>query len=173
MNNLLSLLTGSFTNDNSLSTISGKTGLSSKQIRTILLYAMPLLIKYLAKNASQKKGEDSLAAALTQHRSNEPVALQIKNADTTDGEKIIGHILGNHSQEVISGAAKETGASQKDVAAVLNMIAPALLNSVSSASSATSSQGLNLSTMMNMFAGGGSSKHQSDLLASVLTSLFK
>lgn len=174
---LFSLLTGAMTSSSSLSAASEKTGLSSKQIRTILLYVLPILVSQLAKNASNKKGEDSLALALTQHNSTSSIDKQIKNADVADGAKIIGHIFGNNSSAVVNDAAKQTGFSAKDVSAVLNVIAPALLNNLSTASNASAQQGTNLGSLMSLFgqAATGSAKEtsQTQALISLLSTLMK
>ena len=95
--NLLSLLLGSMTEENSVGTIAGKTGLTSKQITKLLLIAIPILMKAMTNNASSQSGAASLLSALGQHSSKKSVADQMKEADEEDGAKIIGHILGKDS----------------------------------------------------------------------------
>ena len=56
MNNLLSMLLGSMTNQSSLNATSKKTGLSTRQILTILSYALPLIMRAMTKNASSASG---------------------------------------------------------------------------------------------------------------------
>ena len=118
------------TSNDSINSVSKKTGVSNNGISKLLMMAVPLLITNLTKNASKKEGATSLLNALTQHTSTQTVSQQIKNGDSTDDAKIIGHILGKDQKSVISGLAKETGLSAKEVNAVLNSIAPALLNSL-------------------------------------------
>ncbi|MBR3250437.1 MAG: DUF937 domain-containing protein, partial [Erysipelotrichaceae bacterium] len=90
--NLLQLLLGSFTTDDSLKQVEKKSGVSKETVIRILMVALPLLISYMTKNASKKDGAQSLLGALGQHTSSQTVSQQIKNGDSTDGAKIIGHI---------------------------------------------------------------------------------
>ena len=138
--NLLQLLLGSLTTNDSVSSVSKKTGVNSNSVSKLLMMAVPLLITYLTKNASKKDGATSLLSALSQHTSTQTVSQQINNGDSTDGAKIIAHILGQDQKSVISNLAKESGLSSKEVNAVLNAIAPALLNSLSTATTATASK---------------------------------
>ncbi len=130
--NLLSLLLGSMTDDNSVGTLSGKTGLSQAQITKLLLIAIPILLKAMTSNASSQNGASSLMNALGQHKGAKPVAEQYEEADEEDGAKIIGHILGDNSPAV-DEMEKETGLSPAQIAKVLAIIAPSMLNGVSSA----------------------------------------
>ena len=65
--NLLGLLMAAMTTKNALGQIAKKTGLSEKQIKKLMLIAIPILIKYLTKNASSGDGAHSLLGALAQH----------------------------------------------------------------------------------------------------------
>ena len=173
--NLLQLLLGSLTSNDSINSVSKKTGVSNNGISKLLMMAVPLLITYLTKNASKKEGATSLLNALTQHTSTQTVSQQIKNGDSTDGAKIIGHILGKDQKSVISGLAKETGLSAKEVNAVLNSIAPALLNSLSTATNATAQKPqtnkVDLSDIAGLLGGGAVSNTQSSPAAGLLGSL--
>lgn len=160
--NLFQMLQGSMTTDSSVNTLTEKTGASNKQIMMLISIALPILIKMMTKNASSQSGAQSLANALTQHNSQKTMADQITDADETDGEKILGHILGGQSSDILSSLSSETGMSQSQVSTALNSMAPALLSGVSAAATHTSgvdlSDGLDLSDVMGMFGGstGGS-----------------
>ena len=65
--NLLGLLMAAMTTKNALGQIAKKTGLSEKQIKKLMMIAIPILIKYLTKNASSGDGAHSLLGALAQH----------------------------------------------------------------------------------------------------------
>ena len=109
--NLLQLLLGTLTTNDSVSSVSKKTGVSSKTISKLLMVAVPLLISYMTKNASKKEGAQSLLGALTQHTSTETVSQQIAKADTDDGAKIIAHILGQDQNAIVNNLAKESNLS--------------------------------------------------------------
>ncbi|MBR4446500.1 MAG: DUF937 domain-containing protein [Solobacterium sp.] len=131
MNNLLSLLLGSLTQQSSVNAASKKSGLSTKTILTIISYALPLILKALNKNASNTSGAQSLLTALLQHTSKRSIPEQIENADVEDGAKIMRHILGNDQDAAIADIARGTNTSTADVSSVLNVLAPTLLNSLS------------------------------------------
>lgn len=147
--NLLQLLLGTLTSNDSVNSVSKKTGVSSGLVSKLMIAAIPLLITYMTKNASKKEGAQSLLGALTQHTSNQTVSQQIANADDTDGAKIIGHILGQDQSAIVSNLANQTGLNSSQVNAVLNNIAPALLNSLSTATTATANAQTTTTTTTN------------------------
>ncbi len=163
MSTLLQLLLKSFTQQSSIDAAEKKTGISGRQILTILSYALPLLIKFMTKNASSQNGAQSLLGALTQHTSTKAMPLQIAEANTDDGAKIIGHIFGNQQNDTVSQIAQQAGVSASDVSKVLAVMAPALLSSLSSVTTATAnaqqakkpgvdlSDGLDVSDIVGIF----------------------
>ena len=161
--NLLGILLKAMLSEGALKALAKKTGLNSKQLKKILPLAVPLLLKMLTKNASDKDGALSLLGALTQHTSKKPMAQQIEEADTDDGDKIIGHILGKDSQSSLLSLSSQSGLSQQQVSSVLSGIAPALLSGLSAATSSVGSgssagkvdlsDGLDLSDVVAMLGG--------------------
>ena len=131
MNNLLSLLLGSLTQQSSVNAASKKSGLSAKTILTIISYALPLILKAMSKNASNTNGAQSLLGALMQHKSTRSVPEQIADADTEDGAKIMRHIFGSGQDAAIADIARGTNTNAAEVSSVLNILAPTLLNSLS------------------------------------------
>ena len=139
--NLLGLLLTALTAKSSLGQIAGKTGLSEKQIKKLIMLALPILIKYLTQNASSGSGAQSLLGALAQHNNKKDVGLQLKEADEVDGGKIIGHILGGKKTEVTQNLSAQSGLTADQVGQILAIMAPALMSGVSEATSgATVSQ---------------------------------
>ena len=183
--NLLSLLLGSMMTQSSVHSLEQKTDVSSALIRKLLPLAIPLLIKALTQNASSQSGALSLLGALTQHKSTKPMDNQIQNADSKDGEKILGHIFGNEYSGVVGQLAGQTGMSNDQVASVLSNIAPALLSGVSAANTQAAkpaqSSGLDLGDLLSMFGGkaveddnaAGSSDLNGASLLSLLSALNK
>ncbi len=159
--NLLGILLKAMLSEGALKALAKKTGLNSKQLKKILPLALPLLLKMLTKNASEKDGALSLLGALTQHTSKKTMAQQIEEADQDDGAKIIGHILGKDSQSSLMSLSSQSGLSQKEVSSVLSGIAPALLSGLSAATSSAGSSagkvdlsdGLDLSDVVAMLGG--------------------
>ncbi|MBQ9686231.1 MAG: DUF937 domain-containing protein [Oscillospiraceae bacterium] len=158
--NLLSILLKALLSDGAIKALAKKTGLSSKQLKKLLPLAVPLLIKALTKNASQTDGALSLLSALTQHTSKKSIDQQIEEADSEDGRKIIGHILGKDADADIQTLSNQSGLNASEVSSVLNGIAPALLSGLSAATGSAGagkvdlSDGLDLGDVMAMLGGG-------------------
>ena len=156
---LLNMLAGSMTSDESLDSLSTRSGVSSTKIKLLLLIAIPLLIKKMTANASSQNGAQSLLGALTQHTSQKPVAQQIAEVDQADGEKIIGHILGKDQKELVNALAAQTGVSPEDTAKILASIAPSMLSGLSAATTTASNasnqkdDGFDLSDLAGLFGG--------------------
>ena len=165
--NLLSLLLKSLLTDASVSALAKKTGLNAGSLKKLLPLAIPLLLKFLTKNASSESGALSLLGALSQHTNQKALSDQIDEADTEDGGKIIGHILGDQSEAVAVQLAQESGMSERDVNSALAGLAPALMSGLSAANQTVSSSpkvdlsdGLDLSDLMGMFAGAQQAQAQ-------------
>lgn len=138
MNNLLQVLLSSFTNQSSVDATSQKTGVKGVSVLTILSYALPLIIKYMTKNASNTSGAQSLLGALTQHTSTKAMPEQIASADVNDGAAIMKHIFGDSEQSAVEEIATKANVPAADVTSVLASIAPTLLSSISAAATAGS-----------------------------------
>lgn len=140
--NLLQLLLGAMTTQSSVGSVSGKTGLSNKQIQKLMMLAIPLLLKYMTGNAtSSGSGALSLLGALSQHTNKKDMAQQLNDADEDDGGKIIGHILGNNEKKVEHDLAAQTGLNEAQIKQVLSIMALALMSGVSEAATASAASG--------------------------------
>ena len=170
---LLSSLIGSMSTDESAEAISRKTGVSKSLVGMLISAALPLLIKKLTSNASSQTGAASLLGALSQHTDTSSIANQISNADTADGNAIIGHILGSDQAATVSQLASQTNLSEDQVSSVLGNIAPALMSSLSAANTENVQANVQsleqqsakpaggLASSLGGFLGGGSSNASS------------
>ncbi len=138
--NLLGILLKLMMSQSSVGSVSGKTGLSEKQIKQLMMIAIPLLLKYLTNNASQGSGASSLLSALAQHTNKNSMDIQLKDADEEDGSRIIGHILGGDQEKVTKDLSAQTGIDPKMIAKVLAILAPALLSGLSAATTTTAAK---------------------------------
>ena len=171
MNNLLQVLLNSFTQQSAVDAASKKTGVKGVNVLTILSYALPLIIRYMTKNASSANGAQSLLGALSQHTSTKAMPEQIAAADTNDGAAIIRHIFGDSQDNAVNEIATKANVPAADVTSVLASIAPTLLSSLSAATTASSqaqanqkkgvdlSDGLDLSDLAAIFQSTQSSKN--------------
>ena len=135
--NLLGMLLKAMTAKAALQQIAKKTGLSEKQIKRLIMIATPLLIKFMTQNASSGDGASSLLGALMQHTSKKEMEQQLKEADESDGKKILGHIFGKKEPEVTQSLSAQSGLTAEQVNQILAIMAPAILTGVSEAASNT------------------------------------
>jgi hypothetical protein len=117
--------------------VTAKTGLSEKQAQKLMKLAIPILLKFLTKNASSGSGAISLLGALTQHTSQKEMDQQLMEADEKDGRKIIQHILGKQEKEVTQDLCAQSGLTADQVNQILAIMAPALMSGVSEAAANT------------------------------------
>ena len=172
--NLLGVLFKALLSKEAIKALAKKTGLDGKALKKLLPLAIPVLMKMLTKNASSEAGASSLMAALAQHTGKATAAQQIAEADTDDGDKIIGHIFGNKKKEELQALSAQSGLSENQVSSALSGIAPTLLTTLSAATQSAKpasagkvdlSDGLDLSDVMAML--GGARPSASDLLSSL------
>ena len=158
--NLLGLLLSSFLSSQALGTLSDNTGVQKPQLQKLLILALPLIIKYMTSNASSDSGLSSLFGALGAHQNRDAVSSQFADADTEDGKKILGHILGDDQDQVVDSLSRESGVDMADVINVLGTIAPSILNGVSAATQTAHTQqqvqqsnGFDLGDLISLFGG--------------------
>jgi len=129
---LLNTILWSVINDQISDKISQATGLSPEQTKKAVSMAMPLLIWAMAKNSSTQEGATSLNDALDQHDGNMLDNIDISTLlNSDDGQKIIGHILGNKTEIAEQVIAKETGSDSSQIASILKIAWPILMGALS------------------------------------------
>ena len=176
--NLLNILLKSMLSDSSVNALAKKTGVKASKLAKLIPLALPLLLKFMTRNASTQSGAMSLLGALSQHTNTKSMPEQLDEADTADGEKIIGHILGDETDNAVISLSQETGMSNEEVTRALGGLAPALLSGLSAATASAAkpaankvdlSDGLDLSDVMAMLNGGSSNQNSGfGLLGSLL-----
>ena len=182
--NLLSILLKSMLSDGALNALAKRTGINASKLTKLIPLALPLLLKFMTRNASSQTGALSLLGALSQHTNTKSMPEQLDEADEEDGQKIIRHIMGDDTDNAVISLAQETGMSDEEVTRALGGLAPALLSGLSAAASAAAkpankpsantidlSDGLDLGDVMAMLNGGNSAPAQNNsmsLLGSLL-----
>ena len=166
----ISSLLGTVMSANSTGGISDATGVSNDQTRSVLTAALPLLLSGALNQSNNSATASGFASALTQHAASNTSNLSsfLSNVDQDDGEKIVNHLLGANSKDIINQIAKESGVKAKDVKKVLSAAAPLLMSllgkEVNSQQQSNSSAGV-ANILGSLLGGGGSST------ASLLTGL--
>ena len=111
--------------------ISNATGQSTDTVQQIIESGLPLVLGQTSKNASSKKGANSLNKALDQHSDGSILdtlsGLFGGSGANNDGLSILGHIFGSSNDTAASNVAKKTGVDAATVMQVLSYIAPLVL----------------------------------------------
>ena len=165
----ISSLLGTVMSANSTSGISDAAGVSDAETRSILTAALPSLLTGALNQSNNSATAAGFASALTQHAASNTSDLTafLSNVDKDDGEKIVEHLLGSNSKDVINQIAKESGVKAKDVKKVLSAAAPLLMSLLGKEVGAQqqSNSAAGVAGIMGSLLGGGSGA------ASLLTGL--
>lgn len=113
----------------SLTGISKKTKTSSDDVSAVLAAALPLLLKGANKQSTSAKTADSFVEALASHAKDSTTDLSsfFSNVDSTDGAKIVAHLLGN-TDTTAEKISKKTDIDPAKVAKILAVAAPLFMS---------------------------------------------
>ena len=151
MSSIINVLAGELMNDSSVKQIAKASGVKAKEAENVIGNAIPLLVQAMSDNAGTKEGAESLYGALGDHKCDKSAADQLKNADTVDGDKIIGKILGENKQGVTDALAKQAGITRGNTASILALLAPVLLSLIGSQTSNNNTSSGGLSSLLSLF----------------------
>ena len=109
--------------------LAGQYGVSENEVREAATQALPALLGGLQANAADPAGANSIMHALTQHEGGVPNDLE--QVDVADGQKIVGNIFGDNTDQVMSqlgGIGGGSGATGDLVKKLLPVLAPIVLS---------------------------------------------
>ena len=95
--------------------------------------ALPMILGALAKNAAKPDGAAALMGALDRDHDGsilDDVGAFFGKADTTDGNGILKHALGNHRDPLEEGIAKASGLDAKKMSMMMAMLAPVVMGAL-------------------------------------------
>lgn len=123
-------LTSTLLSEESVKGLSKATGVSKKDVTSILQEALPSLLDGASSQAKGKSTSKSFASALSAHAKSDTSDLGsfLGNIDLADGAKIITHLLGSDKKSITSSVSKSTGVSKDKTNDVLSAIAPLLMS---------------------------------------------
>ena len=117
-----------------ISGVSGSSGQSQDKTSGLLTMALPVLMKAMERNASTPKGAEGLMGAISgKHNGSILDNLGglfgggVDKEVVDDGDKILGHILGNKRSNVEQVLGQKAGMDSGAVASILKVAAPILM----------------------------------------------
>ena len=117
-----------------ISGVSGSTGTDQNKTGSVLTMALPVLMKAMERNASTPEGAQGLMGALSSKHDGSILdnlsglfGGGVDEAVTTDGDKILGHVLGGRRQGVEQVIGQKAGIDAGSVGNILKIAAPILM----------------------------------------------
>ena len=117
-----------------ISGVAGQTGQDTNKTNSVLTMALPVLMQAMKQNASTPQGAEGLMGALNNQHDGSILdnlgGLFGGGVDSNvldDGDKILGHVLGDKQQNVQSAIGQKSGMDSGSVAQILKVAAPILM----------------------------------------------
>lgn len=156
--------------------VAGQTGQDQKKTNDLLTMALPVLTQAMKRNASSQEGAEGLLGALTSKHDGSI----LDNLDDLfkdglnqevidDGDKILGHVLGNKKQNVTNALSQKSGIGTNDVATILKVAAPILMGILGKQSRQNNVSNTNdISSLLGGLLKGNSPKQEQSFLEAIL-----
>ena len=132
MSGILDLLSGPI-GQTIISGVAGSTGQDSSKTGSVLTMALPVLMKAMERNASTPEGAAGLMGAINNHDGGILDNLGdlfnggVDQSVTSEGSKILGHILGDKAGGVEQVISQKAGVDAGSVGNILKTAAPLLM----------------------------------------------
>lgn len=155
-----------------ISGISDQTQTTEQDTASVINAAAPVLVGMLQKNAATQEGAHGIQGALEDHDGSilNNLAGFFGSGDTSDGNGILGHILGNNRGSVEKELSEKTGVSMADVSKILAMLAPVIMGYLGQQSRQTGQKGGGLTDLLGGLMGGSDA---SSIGGNILSSILK
>ena len=159
-----------------VSGVAAQTNQPQNKTSEVLTMALPVLMTAMKRNASTPEGAQGLLSAITtQHDGSILQNLGglfsggVDESVTTDGSKILGHVLGNKQDNVEKAIGLKTGLDAGSVAQILKVAAPILMGMLGNQAKQknVNSPG-GLEGLLGGLLGGGSKNNDQSFLESIL-----
>jgi hypothetical protein len=109
-----------------ISQLASRFGVDDAEMSEAVHAALPALLGGLEANAADPAGADSIMRALSQHAGEDP--RDVEQVDAADGEKIVGHIYGESTDQVLRQLGGLGGTAGSLVQKLLPILAPIVLS---------------------------------------------
>jgi hypothetical protein len=159
-----------------ISGVSGSTGTDQNKTSSVLTMALPVLMKAMERNAATPEGAQGLMGALNNKHDgsildnlgslfNGGVDEDVK----TEGDKILGHILGQKKQGVEQVIGQKAGLDAGSVDNILKVAAPILMGVLGKQAQQNNVSSQNdLGGLLGGLLGGSDTKNEQSFLENIL-----
>ena len=135
--------------------VSEKTGLDASQATNVVYSTLPALLGQMQNNLTSKEGASGLLTALTSGKHDGSILGNISGflngGDFTDGNKILGHVLGGNQEKMVQGLSSKTGVDSSIISKILPMLAPIIMGYLAKQ---TKKDGVSTGSGLNDILGG-------------------
>lgn len=143
--------------DESVATLSKKTGASKKDVSEVLNQAVPALLQSTKSKASDSKGSSVLENAFSMLEGSGDTNLSdlLKNFNISDASSLVDSILGsNGKSNLIKKITQVTGVKASSVESIINSIAPALMGALGKETKSSGESASNISGLIDQAVSG-------------------
>ena len=159
-----------------VSGVAGQTGQDETKTSGLLTMALPVLMKAMERNASTPEGAEGLMGAITgKHNGgildnlNGLFGDEDNEQVTKDGDKILGHVLGNKRDGIEQVLGQKAGMDSGSVASILKVTAPILMGVVGKQAQQNNVSSSNdLTSLIGDLLGGNSAQAEQSFLEKIL-----
>ena len=112
-----------------MASLADQLGVDQSTAEAAVRQTLPALVGGMEANAADPAGAASLQSAIDQHSSAlVDGGVNLNDVDTEDGEKIVGHVFGDNSDQVVQTLGGNLGGSNNLVKQLLPILAPIVLS---------------------------------------------
>ncbi len=156
--------------------VSGSTGTDQSKTNSVLTMALPVLMKAMERNASTPEGAQGLMGALSNKHDGSILdnlgglfGGGVDEEVKTDGDKILGHVLGQRRQGVEKVIGEKSGLDMGSVDNILKIAAPILMGVLGKqAREKNVSSQSDLGGLLGGLLGGNDTKQEQSFLEKIL-----
>ncbi|PVX52203.1 uncharacterized protein DUF937 [Balneicella halophila] len=133
MSGLLDNVLGTLMQDQATEKMASKFGVEKSQAQSALATALPIIMQAMKRNASTPEGERALENALQKDHSPsilENITDYLEQPNTSEGSKILDHVLGGKRSTVEQFVSKDSGISSGIVDKLLSAAAPVIMGAL-------------------------------------------
>lgn len=159
-----------------ISGVAGQTNQPESKTQEVLLMAMPVLMQAMRRNAATPQGAEGLLGALNSKHDGSILdnlgslfGGGVEDGVMEDGNKILGHVLGNKQSSVQNALSQKSGIDAGSIAQILKVAAPILMGILGSQAKQQNVSNQNgLDGMLGGLLKGNSKNNEQSFLESIL-----